>query len=96
MPQSVATANLFLDEGRIVSIHGRHPDSHQYFEATEGDITGGKPIAVLIDGNSASAAEIVAAALQDNGRAVLIGIELLRQGHGPEHQAAAQSRARSS
>ncbi len=73
VPQSVATANLFLDEGRIVSIHGRHPDSHQYFEASDGDITGGKPMAVLIDGNSASAAEIVSAALQDNGRAVLIG-----------------------
>ncbi len=47
-------ANLFLDEGRIVSIRRLHPDSHQYFEATDGDITDGVPIAVLIDGTSAS------------------------------------------
>ena len=73
LDQSVEVADLFLTDGTIVTTHGRHPDSHQYFEATGDEIVPGVPMVLLINGNSASASEIVAAALQDQGRAVVVG-----------------------
>lgn len=73
LDQAVEVADLFLDGGRIISTRGRHPDSLQLFDAREGDIAKGVPMAVLLNGATASAAEIVAAALQDHNRAVLVG-----------------------
>ena len=73
LDQAVDVADLFLDNGRIISTEGRHPDSLQFFDARDGDIAKGVPIAVVVNGATASAAEIVAAALQDQNRAVVVG-----------------------
>jgi len=78
--QAVAAADLLLDSGMIAVTEGRNPDAFHRWAATSGDMTAGVPIVVLVDGRSASAAEILTAALADNGRAVVVGSSTLGKG----------------
>ena len=73
LDQAVAVTDLFQPAGEIVATAGRHPESFQYYSATADDISGGLPIVLLVDGRTASAAEIVAASLLDTGRALAVG-----------------------
>lgn len=78
--QAVLVADSLLPSGAIVQAEGRDPSATQNFKAEGSDLTNGARIAVLVDGQTASAAEILAAALADNGRAVVIGSETLGKG----------------
>ncbi len=80
LDKAVAVADLFVTDGEIVSTRGRHPDSHQYFNAESDDVAAGRPVVVLLNGGTASASEIVAAALQDSHRAVLVGTNTFGKG----------------
>ena len=80
LDQAVSVSDAFLERGEIVSTRGRDNNDEQRFNAKKGDITKGLPIVVLINGGSASASEIVAGALQDHKRGILMGTQTFGKG----------------